>query len=180
MSLVRLDIDASQLHQLAADIGATQKLAQLALNSSLPKMAAWLRGKSVPGLAKAVNVPQRVIRRRLKTFRLTKGPDGSTITVWYGLDAVGMIYLQAKQNGAGVRAYGGRFVKSGFIAGGKDSRQVFKRRGKSRLPIDKQTAAIDSPAENYIEDSLLGSAEFEARFLKVFEHELTWRMQTQK
>lgn len=182
MSLVNIDIDARQLDRLVSDIGATDRLAQSALNSTLPKMAAWIRGRSVPGLAKAVNVPQGIIRRRLKTFRVSKGPDGASITVWYGLDNVGLIYLRARQNRAGVSAFGGRKVQSGFIAHAQTnkSRQVFKRRGQKRLKIDKQTAEIEDPASVYIEDNLLGSAEFEARFFQVFERELLWRMQTQK
>lgn len=181
MSLVHLDIDADQLQRVVGDLAATERQAQQALNSTLPKMAAWLRGKSVKGLAGAVDVPQKIIRRRLRTFRLTKNAGGSSITVWYGLDAVGMIYLNAKQGRAGVKAYGGRFLKSAFIANGANgNRQVFKRRGKGRLPIDKQTASIAEKAETFIEDRMIGTAEFEARFFQIFERELTWRMQTQK
>ena len=137
MSLVNLDIDADQLHSVIDALAATERQAQQALNSTLPKIAAWMRGKSVKGLAGVTNVPQKVIRRRLKTFRLSKSASGSSITLWYGLDPVGMIYLNAKQGSGGVRAYGGRFVKSGFIATPSNGkRQVFKRRGTARLPID--------------------------------------------
>ena len=181
MSLVNLDIDADQLHSVIDALAATERQAQQALNSTLPKIAAWMRGKSVKGLAGVTNVPQKVIRRRLKTFRLSKSASGSSITLWYGLDPVGMIYLNAKQGSGGVRAYGGRFVKSGFIATPSNGkRQVFKRRGTARLPIDKQNAEIADKAGIYIEDRVFGTAEFEARFFQIFEHELSWRMQTQK
>ena len=135
------------------------------------------------GLSQHLAVQQKVIRRRLKSFRLQRKAGGSEITVWYGLDPIALIYLKAKQNkrpGGGVRAYGGRFVKSAFIAAGKNGKeQVFKRRGKARLPVDKQRADIEDKAGTYIEDQLVGTAEFEARFFKTFEHELQWRTRTQ-
>lgn len=180
MSLLNLQIDADQLNRISIDLAATEQQAEKALNSTLPKMAAWLRGRSMKGLPAAVNVQAKIIRRRLKTFRLSRRAGGSEITVWWGLDPVALIYLKAKKTAGGVSAYGGRFVPSGFIARGQnDNVQVFKRRGKSRLPIDKQTAPIADKANTYIEDNLLGTAEFEARFFQIFERELQWRMQTQ-
>lgn len=178
--MIDLQIDSESLHQVALDLAATDAQAQQALNSTLGKMAGWLRSKSVKGLSQHLAVQQKVIRRRLKSFRIQRRANGSEVTVWYGLDPIALIYLQAKQGKDGVKAYGGRFVKSGFIAQGRnDNRQVFKRRGKARLPIDKQRAAIEDKATTYIEDQLLGAADFEARFFKTFEHELQWRMRKQ-
>jgi hypothetical protein len=180
MSLIDLDIDAESLKGVVLDLAATEAQAEKALNSTLVKMASWLRSKSVKGLSQALTIQQKVIRRRLKSFRLQRRAGGSEITVWYGLDPIALINLQAKKSGAGVRAYGGRFVKSAFIApGANGTKQVFKRRGKARLPIDKQRADIEDKASTYIEDQLVGTAEFEARFFKTFEHELQWRTQIQ-
>lgn len=178
--MIDLEIDAKSLERIATDLVATEAQAQKALNSALGKMAVWLRGRSVKELSPALQIQQKVLRRRLKTFRLRRSANGSEITVWYGLDPIALVYLQAKQNKQGVRAYGGRFVKSAFIAKGRnDNRQVFKRRGAARLPLDKQVADIDDKANTYIEDRLLGTAEFEAQFYKIFEHELQWRTSTQ-
>lgn len=179
MALVNLDIDARDLQGVILDLAATEQQAEKALNSTLVKMAGWLRSKSVKGLSGALAIQQKVLRRRLKSFRLQRRAGGSEITVWYGLDPIALIYLQARQNKSGVKAYGGRFVQSAFIANGSNgNRQVFKRRGKGRLPIDKQRADIEDKANTYIEDELVGAAEFEARFFKTFEHELQWRTQT--
>ena len=178
--MIDLEIDAEGLQQVALDLAATDAQAEQALNSTLVKMAAWLRSKSVKGLSQNLVVPQKVIRRRLKSFRLQRRASGSEITVWYGLDPIALIYLQARQNKSGVKAYGGRFVQSAFIApGANGNRQVFKRRGKARLPIEKQRTDIEDKANTYIEDELVGAAEFEERFFKTFEHELQWRMRKQ-
>jgi hypothetical protein len=79
-----------------------------------------------------------------------------------------------------VRAAGRRFVDGGFIASGKrGGRQVFKRKGRARLPIEKQRAEIEPKANTFLESKVVKAAEFEAQFFKTFEHELKWRTQTQ-
>ncbi len=179
MASLHLDIDTKGLERLSIDLDATEAQADKALNSTLVKMASWLRSKSVKGLSDTLSIQQKVIRRRLKSFRLQRRSGGSEITVWYGLDPIALIYLRARQGNGGVQASGGRFVSAGFIAQGRNgSRQVFKRRGSARLPIDKQRAEIEDQANTFIEDELVGAAEFEARFFKTFEHELQWRTQT--
>ena len=49
----------------------------------------------------------------------------------------------------------------------------------TRLPIKSQKVEIADPGSDYLRDDLIESAEFRARFLQVFEHELTWRMRKQ-
>lgn len=175
MSLVNLDISALGLDRLVVELDATLDQAEKALNSTLVKMASWLRTRSVRGLSKELAIQQKVIRRRLKSFRLKKGTDGSSITVWYGLDPVAMIYLGARQTKKGVTA-GKHRRDSAFIAkGANGGRQVFKRQGKARLPIDKQVLDVNDKAETFLEDKLIGAAEFEAQFFRTFERELKWR-----
>jgi hypothetical protein len=180
---LQLDINEQGLEQIARDLAATQKEIDKALASTLSKMAVWLRAKSIRELAKRLMLPQKEVRRRLKTFRLRRSAQGKAVTVWYGLDPMGMIHLQAKRTPAGVTAYGGRFVKSAFIANGRagsggpaaSNKQVFVRKGASRLPLKKVTVELGDPAQTYIEDHLLGSHDFLDRFFTVFERELKWR-----
>lgn len=179
--MINLDIDAKSLEGIVLDLAATEQEAIKALNSTLTKMAAWIRSKSAKGLSEKLAIQQKIVRRRLKSLRIEKRGSSSQIVVWYGLNPVGLIYLKPKQTGGGVRAYGGRFVKSAFISQGRGGNpQVFKRRGKSRLPIDRQVADIQDRAEDYLEDSLFQSGEFESRFFKTFEHELRWRTGIQR
>ncbi|MFC2523629.1 MAG: phage tail protein [Lautropia mirabilis] len=58
----------------------------------------------------------------------------------------------------------------------RGKRQVFRRKGRARLPIAVQTARIEAQATDYLENDLSGSRDFEQQFRQVFEHELTWRM----
>lgn len=175
MALVSLDVSALGIDRLVQDLAATEEQAEKALRSTLVKVASWLRTRSVRGLSKELAVQQKVLRRRLKTFRLKKSADGASITVWYGLDPVALIYLGARKTGRGVTA--GKHKRDGaFIAKGANAnKQVFKRRGKARLPIDKQVLDINDQAETYLEDKLIGGAELESYFFTVLERELKWR-----
>jgi hypothetical protein len=171
--MIDLQIDGGQLDRLVLDVAATEDQARKALRSTLNKMAAWLRVRSVKGLSKQLQMQQKVIRRRLRAVKFKDTPDGGVAKIWYGLNPVGLIYLNAKENSRGVTAQGGRFVQGGFIG----AKQVFKRVGKSRLPIQKQEAPVQKPAESYLAAAGIMSAEFEAQFWKTFEHELKWRTQ---
>lgn len=182
--MIDIDIHEEGLERIALDLVATQKDIDRALASTLGKMASWLRTQSIRGIAKALKFPQKEIRRRLKTFRLRRAAGGKAITVWYGLDAMGMIHLDARQTATGVSAFGGRSVAHAFIANGQAGRngppsasnkQVFIRKGKSRLPLKKVTAELGDPAQTYIEDHLLGGNAFTEKFYEVFERELKWR-----
>ena len=178
--MIDWEINTAELTRLAVEIDATAAQAKAALKSTLGKMANWLRVRSLKGLSAELRLQQKIIRRRLKSLRVKETPDGSSVTVWYGLDPVALIYLNARETAAGVSASGGRQVSKGFIAGGKGGgKQVFKRIGKSRLPIKKQADAIKTPADGYLESQLVTSAAFEIQFFKTYEHELAWRMQTQ-
>lgn len=182
--MLELELDEhGSLERVALDLGATQKEIDKALASTFSKMASWLRTRSIRELAKHLNLPQKEVRRRLKTFRLRRAARGKAVTVWYGLDPMGVIHLNATQTPLGVKAFGGRFVKSAFIANGRagngagagSNRQVFQRVGKARLKIKKVTADLGDQAQAYIEDHLLGTHAFEQQFFKVFERELKWR-----
>lgn len=170
MPVIELDVEAIGIDQTINDLGATEAQVKAALKSTLTKMASWLRTRSVRGLSKALEVQQKVLRRRLKTFRAVLSTDGGSITVWYGLNPISLISLGARQTRRGVTA--GRHKRPGaFIAKG----QVFKRKGKSRLPLVKQELDIKDKSETYIEDNVLGDIEFERQFFTVFERELRWR-----
>lgn len=177
--MIDFQFDAAQVEQMALNLAATEDQARKALRTTLNKMAAWVRTRSIKGLSQTLQMQQKTIRRRLKAVKFRDTPDGGVAKVWYGENAVGMIYLGAKQDSAGVTASGGRSVKGAFISKTKTggAKQVFKRAGSARLPLVKQEAAIKKPTDKYLESGVVGSAAFEVQFWKTFEHELKWRTQ---
>lgn len=187
MSIIELNLEAQGIQRLISDLQATPGQVNQALNSTLRKMASWLRTRSVRGLSSELKVQQKLVRRRLRTFRLQRTRNGANVRIWYGLDPISVTYqnMRAKQDSTGVRAGQHRFpgafmgprpgVTSTKLRGG-----AFKRRGRSRLPIDRQRLEIADKAQTFLEDQVIGGIEFEQQFYKTFEHELLWRMRTRK
>lgn len=173
--MIAVQIDARDIDRVIAELRATEPQVRRALGSTLRKMAAWVKARSVKGLSKELEVQQKLIRRRLRTIKakpITNG--GVEVRVWFGLDPISLIYLGARKSGRGVKA-GARFVEGGFIAEAKGGRQVFKRKGRARLPIEKQTAKINAKAERFLDDGLLNAPAFTEQFYKTLTHELQWQ-----
>ena len=180
--MISVTFEARDLEKASRELGATAEQVKRALRSTLRKMASWVKTRSVRGLSKELKVQQKAIRRRLRSLKARPTADGGAqIKIWYGLDPIALINLGASQNRRGVRAAGGRFVPGAFIAPGKGGKmQVFKRVGKARLPIKKQSADIAAKAERFLDDGLLNSEAFEQQFFKTFDHELKWQTRTPK
>ena len=173
--MIDFEVDAAELDRLIRDVGAIESDAEKALKSTLMKMARWLKTRSIKGLSNKLQMQQKIIRRRLRAIRVRETADGAQAKVWYGLNNVGVIWLKPKQNSAGVSASGRQYDHAWI---GKH--QVFKRRGKSRLPIDAVKEPIKDKADNYLESGIVNSVEFSEQFYKTFEHELSWRMQQRR
>jgi len=177
-----IEIDGSSAVAMANAIGATEKQLEAALRSTYSRMGRWLRTRSVRGLAGVLQIQQRILRARIKSFRLQGGVGhaGNGAKVWFGLRPIALIRLNARQSGNGVSAAGGRHVDGAFIANYHGRRQVLRRKGKERLPVEIVTADIDDQSVAYIEDNLIGTDEFDTQFFKFLEHELKWRTQILK
>ncbi|NRA68568.1 MAG: phage tail protein [Pseudobacteriovorax sp.] len=87
-------------------------------------------------------IPLKILKKRAKRHLATAKRPAASISV-ISTD-VPVIVLNPKQNSKGVSYRGGR-IKGGFINKGKNSEkeQVFKRKGRARLPIERQTVEID-------------------------------------
>ncbi|QAU25346.1 hypothetical protein EO087_01850 [Dyella sp. M7H15-1] len=170
------------MQTLIRELRATESQAERALRSTMSKMAAWLRVRSVKGLSGHLKIQQKVLRRRLRTYRMQSSLGSAWRTgnmkVWYGLNPIPFADLHPKQTATGVRADGGREVKGAFIARVRGRPRVFKRTGTARLPLVEEKVPLYDPAIVYIEDVLIGTALFDAHFMTLFEHELTWRTST--
>ncbi|AXI83134.1 hypothetical protein FUT69_00685 [Xylella taiwanensis] len=158
---------------MAHALNATEVQMEQALRSTKVKMASWLRTRSIRGLSDSLKVQHKILRRRLRTYRLR-----DQMKLWYGLDPIPFIWLQPKATASGVRGAGGRHIKGAFIATVRGKRQVFKRVGTARYPVAVQKADMYAPSITYIQKNLMDTPTFAARFFALFEHELKWRTQT--
>lgn len=175
--MIDLRVDAEGLQRAARDLGVTDVLVRQAMRSAVSKMARWARTRSARELGKGLAVPQKVLRPRVKVRRLRRTASRMESAVWYGLNPVALIRLGARQTKVGVSARGGRSTAGAFIAQARGGRQqVFKRKGRERLPITMQAADIEDRASDYLKHDLVESHAFEQQFRRVFEHEIEWRM----
>ena len=177
-----IEFDVEGLQAMVDAYGATEAQFTAAMRSTYGRMARWLRTQSVRGLSSQLRIPQKILRRRLRTYRLQGGVGsrGEGAKVWYGLRPIPFSALSPRETSKGVRTAGGRFEEGAFIAKLFGRLQVLKRVGKARVPLRAVYADIVDESTIYIEDNLVGTAEFDAQFFKILERELKWRTQILK
>lgn len=168
--MISLDISAQGIESIIAELEPTEKQVNAALSRTLNKMAKWIQTRTVKGLSAELQVMQKVLRRRMRKTTILKTSTGWTINPWYGLNEISLIHLNARETKRGVTA--GKHKRDGaFIAKG----QVFKRQGKGRLPLEKQTLEIKEKADSYLDGQAFSNG-YQEQFFKVLEHEFKWQM----
>jgi hypothetical protein len=179
--VIVLDVSDDALEGMIRGVGATPKIGEDALRSALGKTMRWANTRARRAVAGGAKIAQGVLSRDRRFFlRLprTGDPRGS---IWIGLAPVSASHLKPRQTSSGVSAGAHRFPGA-FLASGRKgrgggaggARLVWKRRGKERLPIDKQAVSIADAATAALSgDVFRGIEDF---FVRTFEHEMRWRM----
>ena len=177
-----VDIDGRGIEALLHAFAPTEKQVEAALRSTYGRMARWLRTQSVRDLSVRLKIQQKILRGRVRTYRMQHGVGGTGegAKVWYGLRRVPFSRLGARKSGKGMRTAGGRYVEGAFEARLNGRKEVVKRVGEKRVPLEVVYAEISDESQIYIEDNLIGTAAFDIQFFKILEHELKWRTQILK
>jgi hypothetical protein len=167
-----IDVSLSGIDEIIAQAGALQGEVREALVRAVRKTSRWMAKRNAAELAKIMGVPQAEISRRIATAkprRLAAGVEGR---VFHGLDPIGWEYLDPRRLTKGVEVSIGASDSQAFIAPGRSSQKerVFRRRGASRLPLDRKTAKIADLANAYLSRDN-GVA---AKFREFFKMELEW------
>ena len=154
--MIRVSVDG--LDTVAATFGALPDQAERASKRAIRKATRSLASRIGRGLAKTHGIPLKAVksRRRVIVSRTTPG------LVWVGYNPIAAIYLgNARQLKTGVRI-GSRRYDGAFLATMKSGHfGVFRRRGKSRLPIEEvkepltQTLAVIQTEKVSLEERLL-------------------------
>lgn len=186
--MLTASVDVESLNRAIVSCQATEAQARKALNSTMVKMAAWVRTRTLRGLSAKLKIQQQILRRRVRTFRmggaLSHAQGDGSVKVWFGLNPIPWGDLKPRPMGnAGVIAAGGRRDEHAFILdqstkGGRNVRRVMKREGKGRLPLIELKALIGDEATEYLNHYITASAEFGDQFMRTFERELKWRTST--
>lgn len=179
---LEIDFDVDGIKSIISQFQASEKQVTAALRTTYNRMGRWVRTRAMRGLSSELKIQQAILRSRVRSFRFQGGisKKGEGAKVWFGLRPIPLSRLNARKARGGVRAAGGRYVEGAFIANYHGRRQVLKREGRARFPVNVVYAEIAEKSQLYIEDELLGVGPFESQFLKFFEHELKWRTQILK
>lgn len=155
------------------------KIKTRAVVMSLNRTANKVRTDGVRALANVTKIPQKVIRwkhdaqgqktqkRRVTVQKANKRRLGAYI--YFRTRAIPAILVGARQTKAGVRTraktYTGAFINNA-TGGGK---QVYKRRGRKRYPIDVQKIEIVHRGDNIFKGLTMRSGRY---FVKEFERNM--------
>lgn len=173
---ISVNVDASQLQAIIQRLNAAPRVSNLALRSTILRMAGWLQTRVRRALATTLQVRQRKLNARVVRTRVAMVGDQVQGSVWVGLNPMSLIEFRARQNRTGVRSTRGTFPGAWIMVPPNAAKQhVFQRKTDARLPIEKLDVDIYSEAMRAVTD-VLNNSGFEAEFFNVFERELTWRL----
>lgn len=200
-----VDIDVDAIWRIAESLGATMHQYRLAYSRALKRTAASLRRKALADLKDGL-APRNMemVRKRLLSFRTTRGAALDEARIWFGLNAIKVKDLKGRINGR-LRPHHtrrdkstGRFIKArrqtenaGFTPKGSllsprtfENGEVARSHRENRRTVvirDPQTrrareAEVDiyEPMLNYIEDNAF--VECLEIFMHHFESDLRSRV----
>jgi hypothetical protein len=151
--MIRTEIDAKELREIGAELGATEQQIRAAYNRALNRAAGTIRRITSQGLRSELGLRNAAaIRRRLRDKRV-KGNGGLAGRVlWFGTNDMAFGAFKGKPiEGQGGVTFRGRTIRGAFIARGK----VFKRSTAASLPIAEQTIPVEEEMNRFIEAEIL-------------------------
>lgn len=170
-----LTVDASQLEAIAQELAGTDAEVKTALKRAINRTVMWMKTRAKQALSKGLKIPSRIIQARLRHSLFTgeiTSADTRLARIWVGLNPISAARLKPKQNKRGVTA-GGELFPGAFMATGRSgNRHVYRRMGKSRLPIESVYKDIQHGQEIIENQVFEGWEEF---LYQRFEHELKWQ-----
>lgn len=159
--MIHFDLDISALTAVANELGASEKQYKASFSRACQRTAATLRKMSGKGLKTELQLRTLgVMRKRLKSIRLRGSQEG--VQLWYGLNDMPVSSFKGRPRQDAGGAWAGKFYhEGGFVAKAqkKNKLTIFKRKGKSRLPIVEQLQSIKDQADIFVEDKIFVQVE---------------------
>lgn len=162
-------INAKGLDRIGRDLGATAVQIAPAMRTAVSRVTKWAGNEAARRISKATKVTGKVIKGRMRVEVM--GKDGVLGRVWAGLRNIPLKAMKPRQTKSGVTA--GPAKRPGAFISKKLGGHVFKRTGKERLPIEKQTLPILDPGLDAMASL---EKEIGERLMREFESQLKWQM----
>lgn len=155
---------ALEIGAIGAAFDATPERIRIASRRAIAYATKWANDMILGQMPELTGVRARIIAGRVHLeIREQSGK------VWFGFNPISAGRLDPQQTSSGVTADGFQFPGA-FVVDSLEG-NVFKRRGRGRLPIDKQEVTIAEKAE--IEVRQIASHVGE-QFMKSFKNQLQW------
>lgn len=147
-------------------------LTNKALDRTMRKIDRWLSRQIIRQMAQHTQFKQKVLKPR---FFSRYSRDIKTLSIWIGVVPIDVHHAAPpiRPTQTGIKVGQLPEIESGFAGYDKQrhSRKVWKRVGKSRLPIEKQTVDIDVPTQQILERL---KNRTESRFKTILAQELNY------
>lgn len=155
----------SEWSRIRETLGVLQKDMKAALRVAVRKTGQWANREGAKGLAKETGIPLRTLKAGLRLkFQYQSVKGFATARLWYGLNAISLKYIGARQTKRGVRARGTPVTRGGFVSptlGG----HAFRRVSGARLPLERLEKPIAQKGEAYLAQF---EGEVAAKFVEFF------------
>ncbi|MCE3232489.1 MAG: phage tail protein [Rickettsiaceae bacterium] len=172
MTVFSIDVEGN-VEKIIADFNTTPEKARLAALRALNKTAFWLRTHAGSDIAREVRLPKKLVMERIKVLKASRTKLQAVVTTkLYGIKPDKIGNMRQSKTGAKVGSY--EFT-SGFIATMPTGHtSIYRRKRKSRLPIQEMTIPLEPMASSIIENYL--DRKVMQRFEIVFRQELNFLM----
>lgn len=160
---------SNNIDEVTSNIGNQEQKIKLAVIKALNKTALWLKSQAAKEISEEKKIKLTIMRKRLRIFKASRLNVLIRANL-YDIRAASIGKMKQTRKGAKV---GKHLFVGGFAAiMPRGNRGVFKRKGKTALPIEEVKLPLEPEGSRIIKN--LVNYESERVFGKYFQHELNY------
>ncbi len=162
---------SNNINEIISDIDRKEQEIKLAAIKALNKTALWLKAKAAKEISEEKKIKLSLIRKRLRIFKAkTSRLDVLIRANLYDIRASTIGKIQKTRRGSKVGKH--QFIGGFAAVMPKGNSGIFKREGRTALPIQEVKLPLEPEGSRIIKD--LVNYESEREFEKYFKHELNY------
>lgn len=162
---------SNNIDKVTSNIGRQEQKIKLAVIKALNKTALWLKSQAAREISREKKIKLTIMRKRLRIFKASRLHVLITANL-YDIRAASIGKMKQTRKGAKV---GKHLFIGGFAAVmPRGNRGVFKRKGRTSLPIEEVKLPLEPEGSRIIKN--LVNYEVEKIFEKYFRYELSLKI----